>query len=136
MKLNIFAVSSAILVLNLMLHVRLVSQGCLLVRAMEDLLIQRLHIQTSWKEMMLLSSRAIWKPIQTSWKEMMLLSSRAIWKPRCVNNKVNKIHSTIKRLSIAMLGHCFIWQLLIATFCQLVYHINVAYSADCPYRIE
>jgi len=89
MKLNIFAVSSAILVLNLMLHVRLLSQGCLLVRAMEELLIQRLHIQTSWKE-------------------MMLLSSRAIWKPRCVNNKVNKIRSTIKRLSIAMLGHCFI----------------------------
>jgi hypothetical protein len=45
-----------------MLHVRLVSQGCLLVHAMEELLNQRLHIQTSWKEMMLLSSRAIWKP--------------------------------------------------------------------------
>ena len=83
LKLNFFAVSLAILVLNLMLHVRLVSQGCLLVHAMEELLIQRLHIQTSWKE-------------------MMLLSSRTIWKPRCVNSKVNEIHSTIKRLIIAI----------------------------------
>ena len=30
-------------------------------------------------------------------------------------------------------GHYFIWQLSFVTSCQLIYHINIAHSANCSY---